>query len=175
MIAGSTSRRDTDDAHFRELFKNEKERVFTLCYRLCGHHADAEDAVQETFVDVYRGLSGFRGDASLSTWIYRIAIRAALRVRGRAKSRTVTLPDDLLAGVDLSADLKDEAQRTLQAIGQLPWEHRVVLHLFAIEGMSHKQVGEILGIPEGTVWSRLHTARQRLRALMKKRNNNTKM
>ncbi len=167
MKKGSTSHRDRDDTHLRELFENEKDRVFALCYRLCGNHADAEDALQETFVDVLRGLSGFRGDASYSTWIYRISIRAALRVRSRAKSRTVTLPDDLVASVDLSAELKDEVQRTLQAINKLSWEHRVVLHLFAIEGMSHKEVGEILAIPEGTVWSRLHTARHRLCTLMR--------
>jgi RNA polymerase sigma-70 factor (ECF subfamily) len=166
VIADSTSRRQADDERFTALFESEKDRVYALCYRLCGHHADAEDALQETFIDVYRGLGGFRGDASHSTWIYKIAVRAALRVRGRAKSRAVTLPDDLSARTDVSAGLKEEARRTLEAIEKLSFEHRVVLHLFALEGMSHREIGEILAIPEGTVWSRLHTARRRLSVIM---------
>lgn len=166
MIAGSTMRHQRDEERFTALFESEKDRVYALCYRPCGNRADAEDALRETFVDVHRGLEGFRGEASFSTWIYRIAIRAALRVRSRAKSRTVTLPNDLAARTGDSEELGEEVRRTLESIEKLSFEHHVVFHLFALEGMSRREIGEILAIPEGTVWSRVHTARRRLSAIM---------
>ena len=74
-------------AIFEEIFRVHHDPVFGLCCRLCGNPALAEDAVQETFVEVYKGVPLFRGEASLGTWIYRVAMRTALRLRARARLR----------------------------------------------------------------------------------------
>lgn len=132
---------------FESLFAEYRERVYALCYRMCGRHSDAEDAVQETFVAVHRSLSGFRGDAAIGTWIYRIAIRAALRVRATGKRTGAQLPADLPTSDRDALEHRDEAQRVMRSVEELPWEQRVVLNLFAVEDLSHKQIAEILGVP----------------------------
>ena len=145
-----------------EIFRAFREPVFGLCLHLTGRRADAEDVVQEVFLSVYRALPLFRGESRLSTWVYRIAIRASLEHRAR---RRPTEGLDLDApGPDVEAALvvRDEARRLLVAMDRLSAEHRTVLSLFAIEGLSHHEIASILGVPEGTVWSRLNAARRRL-------------
>jgi RNA polymerase sigma-70 factor (ECF subfamily) len=156
------------DAAFGELFTEYRARVFALCFHLVGHAADAEDALQETFFAVHRGLPGFRGEAHLSTWIYRIALRVALRVksrrpkheandRGNPAAEPAVTPEDPVIARERRADLT-------AALGRLPAEQQTVLSLFAVEGIPQKEIAAILGIPEGTVWSRLSAARRRLAA-----------
>ena len=89
-----SARRVERAAMFDEIFLAHRTRVLALCQRLCGERALAEDALQDTFLEVYKGLARFRGEAQLGTWIYRIALRTALRLRarharaGRANLRT---------------------------------------------------------------------------------------
>jgi RNA polymerase sigma-70 factor (ECF subfamily) len=112
----------------------------------------------------YRGLKGFRGEASLSTWLYRIALRSAATIKAKA-NRDVDLPADLLAstpGPDEAAEGRIQVERLTWALRRLSAEQQAILSLFAIDGISHIQIAEILGVPEGTVWSRLHGARKRL-------------
>jgi RNA polymerase sigma-70 factor (ECF subfamily) len=149
------------DAAFEQIFHVHRGRVFALCQRLCGNRALAEDAFQETFLDVYRGLRGFRGEAQLGTWIYRIAMRTALRLRARtpAPVEPEAEPADGTAPLD-ALDARARARRVQAAIDALPAEQRTVIALFAVDGLSHGEIAEILGVPEGTVWSRLHKARK---------------
>jgi RNA polymerase sigma-70 factor (ECF subfamily) len=156
------------DAAWSEAFRRLRDPVLFLCRNLLGDAAEAEDAVQEVFVAVYDGLARFRGDARLSTWVYRIAIRVALRHRcRRRRNKTEPLlvepaarhaPDPIEA-----RELRDQLG---QAMAALSVEHRVVLTLFSVEGLPHAEIAKVLGIPVGTVWSRLHLARTRLRALL---------
>ncbi|MBI4577800.1 MAG: RNA polymerase sigma factor [Planctomycetes bacterium] len=156
------------EAAFAEVFQGLREPVLALCLNVTGERGEAEDALQETFLAVARGLPAFRGDARLTTWVYRIAIRAALRVRSRRRRTTFAplewdppapcAPDPLL-GEELRA-------RVAEAMGRLPAEHRVVLSLAALEGLPHADIAEVLGVPVGTVWSRLHAARTRLAAAL---------
>lgn len=115
-------------------------------------------------MSVHRALPSFRGESRLSTWIYRIAIRAALEHRARRRSTEPLDPE--LPGPSEEDELmaRDRARRLLLAMEKLSVEHRTVLSLFAVEGLSHKEIAEILGVPEGTVWSRLNGARRRLTA-----------
>jgi RNA polymerase sigma-70 factor, ECF subfamily len=152
------------DAAFAELFAAYRARVFTVCRHLVRSQADAEDATQEVFVALWRALPSFRGESALGTFIHRIAVRAATRQRGRslrAQSARVTPPEPA-AGDPLES--KQEEARLWAAIDRLTLEQRTVLALFAVEGLGHREISDILGIPEGTVWSRLHTARKRLAA-----------
>jgi RNA polymerase sigma-70 factor (ECF subfamily) len=135
---------------------------------LTGRRADAEDAVQEVFVAVHRGLPGFAGASRLSTWIYRIALRAALHTRARRQDGEPLDPETSGGGGEADMASRDEARRVASAMALLPAGPRTVLSLFAVEGLSHREIADILGIPEGTVWSRLHAARRMLVASLGK-------
>ncbi len=149
---------------FDELFRSLREKVMALCLHIAGSRVDAEDAFQETFLAVYRSLPEFRGEASASTWVYRIAVRAALRARARRRGEPLeTAP---VSGTDPEGALeaRDDVRRLLERIEALPSEQKTVLLLFAVEGLSHGEIADILEVPEGTIWSRVHAARKRLTA-----------
>jgi len=142
--------------------------VFALCLHLTRSRGEAQDAAQETFLAIHQGLAGFRGEAKLSTWIYRIAVRTAYRIRGRHRPSEPLVEElaDPAPGPEASAEAREQTRGVLTAMNALPADQRVVLALFAIEGLRHGEIAEVLGIPEGTVWSRLHQARRRLAALL---------
>lgn len=105
---------------------------------------------------VYRGLEHFRGDSRVSTWAYRIAVRSATRVRARQKKHAPFKDAP-------SAAPSEVPERDLRrALGTLPIIHATVLALFALDGPSHTEIAEVLNVPEGTIWSRLHAARKKL-------------
>jgi len=166
------------DAAIAELHERSARPLFQLCLRVACDAADADDAVQETFVDVLRGIGSFRGDAKLSTWLFRIAIRAATRVRNKTARRRHDVTDadaNAVAGSDdpvARAAERENAQRLLAAIDQLPAAQRAVVGLAAIQGIEHAEIAAVLGIPVGTVGSRLHEARDRLRVLLAARRPN---
>ncbi|MEM1184328.1 MAG: RNA polymerase sigma factor [Planctomycetota bacterium] len=143
------------------LFDSEQARLFALCHRLTGDRGTAEDALQDTFLLAHRHLSGFRGDAGPETWLYRIAIRAATRrrERDRAERDRDRVVEPIRSGAPGDSDI--EAFR--KAFDALPEHHRLVLTLLALRGLPARVVGEILGVPEGTVYSRSHAARAALR------------
>jgi RNA polymerase sigma-70 factor (ECF subfamily) len=150
------------EAALQEIFRRLRAPVLALCLHLTADRAEAEDAMQEVFLSVHRSLPGFRGDSRLATWVYRISIRAALRMRAR-RLRAEPLEIDPPAREQRDpAIAREESERLFAAIASLPAQHRVVLALFALEGLSHRDIADTLGIPEGTVWSRLHTARKTL-------------
>ena len=151
-------------AAFDDLFAALREQVFAVCLHVTGNAADADDALQETFLAVHAGLSRFRAESRLSTWVHRIAIRSAIRVRARRRpADDVHAVDPPARGADPVAS-RELADRLASAMNGLTAEHRVVISLFAVDELSHAQIAEILGVPEGTVWSRLHAARKRLAA-----------
>jgi RNA polymerase sigma-70 factor (ECF subfamily) len=167
ILAGARGRGAARAEAFEAVFEALRAPVFALCLHLTGDRHDAEDAVQEVFLAVHRALPGFRGDAGISTWVYRIALRAALRQRARRRPSEAVdpeMPADRGGEAHLAA--RDEARRVQAAVAGLPAEHRAVLSLFAVDGLGHRQIAEILGVPEGTVWSRLHAARKKLAEAM---------
>jgi RNA polymerase sigma-70 factor, ECF subfamily len=131
--------------------------VWAHCHRLLGSASDADDATQEVFLAVYEGLDSFRGDCKLFTWVYRIATRIALRYRAKLR-RQRREP----AIEPTTSEPRVFEHEVRHALATLNLEHATVLSLFAVEGLSHSEIADILGIPEGTVWSRLHTARKKL-------------
>ena len=159
----AASRNERDDL-FEEVFLSHRVRVFGLCRHLCGPSGLAEDALQETFLEVYKGLAGFRGESQLGTWIYRIAVRTALRMRNRQVADAKTpVEAELATSHPHDALVARERARQLQAaFDLLPADQRAVIALFAVDGLGHAEIAGILGIPEGTVWSRLHKARKAL-------------
>jgi RNA polymerase sigma-70 factor (ECF subfamily) len=156
-------------AVFEEIFAAHRGPVHGLCLRLCSNAALAEDALQETFLEVYKGLPAFRGEAQLGTWIYRVAMRTALRLRARQPAPGVSEVQAAPAGGDPDAALaaRDDMRAVQAALNALPEEQRTVVALFSLDGLSHGEIATILGIPEGTVWSRLHKGRKALAAALK--------
>ncbi len=152
------------EAALEDLFRSYRQPVLSLCAAMTGDPADAEDALQEVFVAVSRALPQFRGESRISTWLYRIAIRAALEARARRRRPPPVEqePEPVHAGAERELLARDEARRLARAMLRLPAEQRAVLSLFAIDGLRHREIAEILGVPEGTVWSRLNVARRKL-------------
>jgi len=142
-----------------QVFRQHYHSVYRLALSLSGNHADAEDIAQEVFVAIIGALPRFRGDAKLSTWIYRIALRVGTRWLAR-RGVVAELPPTLRAADHtIPIDL-------VNALHKLPIDARMVILLVAVEGLSHSEVAEVLAIPEGTVASRLHYARKRLSDLL---------
>jgi RNA polymerase sigma-70 factor (ECF subfamily) len=149
------------------IYHRYKRRVFALAVRIVGAH-DAEEVAQEAFIRVFRGLPKFRGDAALGTWIYRLAVNAALSHKSRrANAPHVDVRDDAVPepGVAAVAESRDAAlRRQLEAaLAGLPVGYRTVIVLHDVEGLEHEDVAAILGCHVGTSKSQLHKARARLR------------
>ncbi len=155
-------------------------QLFQLAYRFCGDRTEAEDLVQEVFLSAFKSWDTFRGDADPKTWLYRIAARACQRMHrkrsgepDRLESLDTPLPfgDPLIALVPadqpdaVQQQIKAEARERLEAaITDLPDEFRVPLILKELVGFSVREIAGILDLEEGTVRSRVHRARLKLRA-----------
>lgn len=151
------------DAAFAELVRMIGPPLLALCISVTGSRADAEDALQDTLCTVAKGLSRFRGEARLYTWCHRIAIRAAIRVKARNRAGVA---DPTVPGATTDPhDERDAARHVLAGMAHLTVEQRAVFTLF-VGGHSQQQIAEILGVPTGTVWSRLHASRKRLREVL---------
>jgi RNA polymerase sigma-70 factor, ECF subfamily len=170
---------------FEELVAQFERPVYALCFRLLGDAEEARDAAQETFLKVYRGLGGFRGEAGLKTWIYRIAINQAMNQqrwwRRRHREETISLditrgPSDmtigsLLPGRGASPEaqaISSERERSImRALGEIKQEYRIALILREIEELSYEEIAEAIGISIGTVKSRIARGREELRRRVK--------
>jgi RNA polymerase sigma-70 factor (ECF subfamily) len=157
-----------DGAAFEELYRRYSGRLFNLAWRMAGSSDAAEDLLQEIFLAAHRKLHGFRGESSLGTWLYRLAVNHCLDyLRGRqAKMSRATEPLDEgqpSPGTRVSVVAKLDLER---AIARLPEGCRAAFLLHDVEGFEHREVAAILGISEGTSKSQVHKARMRLRAML---------
>jgi RNA polymerase sigma-70 factor (ECF subfamily) len=168
-----------DRAAFGVLVGRYQERLYHTAYRLLGNADDAMDVVQESFLNAYQSLRQFKGDARFFTWLYRIAVNAAISLRrrsarvggrralvstDRARGGTAEPPDESDGSRPGSAlERAEDAARLQAALNSLTPEHRAVLVLKEIEGRKYDVIADVLGVPIGTVRSRLHRARLELR------------
>jgi len=148
------------------IYHRYKRRVFALALRIVGA-VDAEEVAQEAFIRVFRGLPKFRGDAALGTWIYRLAVNAALSHRSR-RGNAPAAPGEERASegvVAVTPEARDLALRKQleHALASLPVGYRTVIVLHDVEGLEHEEVASILGCHVGTSKSQLHKARAKLR------------
>jgi RNA polymerase sigma-70 factor (ECF subfamily) len=156
----------TPPPSFEYVYAECHRQVYALCRNVLGNRADAQDGTQDTFMAVARALPAFRNESSVTTWVHRIAIRCAMR---RAATRRPYEPLDIDPPADVTADpitTRDTNTRLARAMASLSLDHRVVISLFAIDGLTHAEIADTLGVPEGTVWSRLHTAKKKLAAAL---------
>lgn len=159
------ARRGDLDA-FGELMRRHETAMYRVALRMLGSQADAEDATQEAMVRAWRSLRRFRGDAALTTWLYRITTNRCLTLIERRRP-TAELDDDRTPAAhhaDPAAQLEQrEAMSVLgQAIAALPAEQRAVVVLRELEGLSYDEVAEVLGVSLAAVKGRLHRARLHL-------------
>jgi RNA polymerase sigma-70 factor (ECF subfamily) len=165
IAQGRSSNKAERNAAFAQILREFGPPLHALCLGVTGNRSDAEDAVQDALYTVAAQLHRFRGEARLYSWCYRIALRAAVRVRAKNRNRRVEPSEPLPAHTGDPMAEREEARRLLAAMAELPIEQRTVLSLFT-DGRSHQQIAEILDVPTGTVWSRLHLARKRLREVL---------
>ena len=158
--------RQGDESAFRELVDRYSPMVFALAARLVAPQR-AEDIAQETFLRVHRGLAYFRGDAKLSTWIYRIVSNVAFEARGRERPHDVSLDDKGGPGVAMAARTASSPTWSCawldKAMARLPEHYRVLVHGRYVKGIKYEDLAASLGLPVGTVKTHLFRAKRLLR------------
>jgi RNA polymerase sigma-70 factor (ECF subfamily) len=170
---------------FEELLSHYERPVYSLCFRVLGDAEEARDAAQETFLKIYKGLTGFRGECGLKTWIYRIAINQAMNQRRwwRRRHLDETVSLDLsrgesdvtlgscipsnIASPEQDAMCSERERRLMRALAEIKQEYRVALVLREIEELSYEEISDTLGISIGTVKSRIARGREELRRRVK--------
>ena len=167
---------------FDAIVRTHQDRVYAFCLRMLADREDALDVAQEVFLSAYRNLAGFRGEASLSTWLLRIAANRSLnRIRQRAtraarEVMSIELQGDGDAPFQPPGREEDRPDRMVEsretrkileaAIANLDEDSRMLVLLSDVEGLSYEELSEAVGIPLGTVKSRLHRARMALRKML---------
>jgi RNA polymerase sigma-70 factor (ECF subfamily) len=168
---------DGDREAFEVLVEKYKRRAFRLAYQVLRDQEDALDVAQEAFVKAYRALPTFKGDSAFFTWLFRITMNLALDRKRQRAVRTRSLgggdevsPEDWertaaadQPGPDDEAASAERRAKIGRALESLSEHHRSIIILSDIEGLAYREIAQVLGIPIGTVMSRLHHARRRLR------------
>lgn len=155
---------------FAALYREQSPRIFALARRMGGTPEEGEDLLQEIFLQAYRKLDSFKGDSSIGTWLYRLALNHCLDyVRGRrARMDKVTETLDSETAIEPAARRDTPIARIdlERAIDRLPDGCREAFVLHDVEGFDHKEVGRLLGVAEGTSKSQVFKARMKLRAML---------
>ena len=170
-----------DDVAFRELLERYKKRAFGVAIGIVGDPDEAQDVVQDAFIKAYQNLKEFRFGSNFYTWFYRLLVNQAIdRWRKTSRAATVSLEEAWLSEESSPADLvafpktpeeltanRELAAALSRAIGALPEYHRAVIVLREVDGLAYEEIAEVLKCSVGTVMSRLHYARAKLREALK--------
>jgi RNA polymerase sigma-70 factor (ECF subfamily) len=159
-------------AAFQELVSRYHQKVYMVILGLVRNRDDAMEVAQETFFRAYRKIKDFQGGSSFYTWLYRIAVNNAIDAQRKLKRNPLDFRETVdglleqqnVVAKDPFSDVQDSQlrEKLIAAINDLTPEHKAVIVLRTLEGLSYKDIGEILGCSEGTVMSRLHYARKKL-------------
>ena len=160
---------DGDRIAARELYDAHVNRVFRLAFRLCGDEEAARELVQETFIRAFGQLARFRGESAFGTWLYRITLSVASNAKRRDRRRERELDFDSAGPIavettaEADPDLRDQLHAAIDA---LPEIYRTTFVMHDVEGYTHGEIAQALGVAEGTCKSRLFIARGQLRKVL---------
>jgi RNA polymerase sigma-70 factor (ECF subfamily) len=167
-----------DAESFEALYALHKRRVYSLCLRMTGNTAEAEDLAQEAFLQLYRKIATFRGESAFSTWLHRLAVNVVL-MHLRKKGLPEVSLDEMLEPQHDEGPKKDIGARDNvlagsidrvnleRAVENLPPGYRIIFVLHDVEGYEHNEIAEMMGCSIGNSKSQLHKARMKLRDLLK--------
>ncbi|MEQ1565984.1 MAG: sigma-70 family RNA polymerase sigma factor [Myxococcota bacterium] len=174
--------KDGDRSAFAELVRRYQDRVYTLCLRWMGDANVAEEVAQDVFLALYRSLPGFRGDAQLSTWVYRVVVNHCKNRRLYRRRRQMDHheplegersddgPERQIAhegpGTDASSHANQAEALLNEALALLDEEQRRIIVLREVQDLSYEEIADLLELPRGTVKSRLHRARSELATVL---------
>jgi RNA polymerase sigma-70 factor (ECF subfamily) len=171
--------REGDMDAYDDLVRRYQERIYGTIYHMTAHHEDASDLAQDTFIKAYQALPSFKGDSSFFTWLYRIAVNRTLNYLKQRRNRNHLSLNDIDFNIEHDPDwlafisertprrelsLSELQERLNAAMMKLSDVHRMVVTLHDIQGLSHEEIGTIMGCGSGTIRSRLFYARQQLQA-----------
>ena len=161
---------------FEQLMAAHENKMYAVALRMCGNREDAQDCLQEAMVRVYRALSGFKGQSSFSTWVYRITMNSCLDELRRRKNRMTSSLDAMLENGFAPSDdgdtpeqssLRSEQRRALErAIRELPEDMRAAIVLRDVQGLSYEEIAQALEANVGTIKSRISRGREKLRGVL---------
>ena len=161
-----------DMSGFQDLVSRYHQKIYMVVLGLMRNRDDALEVTQETFFRAYRKIGSFKGGSSFYTWIYRIGVNISIDAQRRQKRNPLEFRESMDGVLEAQNELANDPftdahdrelrENLVKAINDLTPEHKAVIVLRTIEGLSYKDIGEILGCSEGTVMSRLHYARKKL-------------
>ena len=162
-----------DGEAFSQLMAAQEGRMYAVALRMCGHREDAQDCLQEAMLRIFRSISGFKGQSSFATWVYRITMNTCLDELRKKRNRTSTSLDGLLeAGWSPSDEFdtperhalnREKSAEIRRVIAELPEDMRAAVVLRDIEGLSYEEIARVLDINVGTIKSRISRGREKLR------------
>ena len=179
--------KERDELAFNEVVRAHGDKVFSLVYRMIGNRAEAEDLAQEVFVTVFKTVDTFRSESKFTTWLLRIAANHCKnRIKYLSRRRTDgggldDMPEEKMAdvgralvqghidGPDVMLEAAELERLMQEAITTLDEEHRLLIVLRDVEELSYEEIGEVAGLPEGTIKSRLHRARMAIKEYLARR------
>jgi len=166
-----------DPEAFRILVAQNQNKVINLCFRLLNNREDAEDAAQETFIEIFRSIANFREESLLSTWIYRIAVSKSLdyrRKKQRAKRLGILkrifgtdeeeeeIPENISSNPEVIMENSERARILREAVNAIPENQKIAITLREYENFSNNEIASIMGVSVSSVESLLHRARKNL-------------
>jgi RNA polymerase sigma-70 factor, ECF subfamily len=161
---------------FEEVFRLHHRRVYSICLRMIGNSAEAEDLTQDVFLQVFRKLGTFRGESAFTTWLHRLTVNQVLmHFRKSYVTKEQLTEDGEMPGGIMFARNRFNGSAVLdrlaldEAIVQLPHGYRMVFVMHDVEGLEHSEIASLLGCSIGTSKSQLHRARMRMRRLLRRR------
>ncbi|MBR2934369.1 MAG: sigma-70 family RNA polymerase sigma factor [Oscillospiraceae bacterium] len=169
-----------DDEAFAQLMRDNEKRIYNLTLRMTGNPEDAMDLAQEAFLNAWRGLKFFQGDSAFSTWVYRLASNACIdHLRRKKRRQDISAPMPTDEEDDSQPDIPDDRFRpdrelerrelrraVIRGLEQLSDEHRQVLVMRELNGLSYQEIADVLDLEAGTVKSRIARARNSLRKIL---------
>ena len=176
--------KDNDEAALRELFRRHEKPVYGLLYRMLGKHEDAEEALEDVFVKIWKAAPGFRGDSKFTTWLYRIAGNTARdMLRSRKARPEVAVEDEILSEIEYTGSStddpvkavinRDEVERIERGMMKLSADDRLLISLYHIQDVSLEEIARMTGQSRSNLKVKLFRARQKLKALLEETDRGT--